>query len=279
MKLNIRIWDVNHGNSMSVKLPNGNVMMIDCGSNPTTNFSPINRTRRLWGRDLSYLIISHPHMDHIRDIVNIDSFKPTTLLRPKLSNSILRSGKSGSDLDVIETYIDFQGNYTVSARSPSAPSKEWSNEVQVKNYSLNGDHNDLNDYSIVTFISYGSFHFLSGGDLSSSGWDRLIEQEGQPFLDRLSRVNFFQASHHGRREGFNPDILDVMNPYLVFISDKEVQDTSVTERYSPFCQGWNITDENTGYETTRKVLTTRSDGRIKINVEIDDRTRVGVYTR
>ena len=279
MKLDMRIWDVNHGNSMSVKLPNGNVMMIDCGSNPNTNFSSINQTRRLWGKDLSYLIISHPYMDHIRDIVNIDSFKPTTLLRPKLHPSILRNGKSGSNLDVIDTYIDFQNNYTAPARSPSAPSKEWGNQVEVTNYSLNGDHNDLNDYSFVTFISYGGFHFLSGGDLSSSGWDRLVEQEGQSFLDRLSKVNFFQASHHGRREGFTPDILDTMNPSLVLISDKEVQDTSVTERYRPFCQGWKITDENTGDETTRKVLTTRNDGRIKINVEIDDTTRVGVSTR
>jgi hypothetical protein len=28
---------------MSVKLPNGNVMMIDCGSNPNTGFSPITK--------------------------------------------------------------------------------------------------------------------------------------------------------------------------------------------------------------------------------------------
>ena len=95
----------------------------------------------------------------------------------------------------------------------------------------------------------------------------------------VSKVNFFQASHHGRKEGFNPEILNVMNPYLVFVSDKEVQDTSVTERYRPFCQGWNITDENTGDETARKVLTTRNDGRIKINVEITDTTRVGISTR
>jgi len=278
MTLDIRIWDVNHGNAMSIKLPNGNVMMIDCGSNPITDFSPIYQTKRLWKKDLGYLVISHPHMDHIRDIVNIDSFKPTTLLRPKIDYSVLRNGKSGSDLDIINKYINFQESYTAPVVPPHAPSKEWREDVEVKNYSLNGEHDDLNDYSFVTFISYGSFHFASGGDLSSSGWDELVEQEGKSFLDRLAKVNFFHASHHGRKEGFNSDILNEMNPFLVLISDKRVQDTSVTDRYRSYCQGWGVTDENTGYETTRKVLTTRSDGRIKIEVDIVDKTQVGVYT-
>ena len=282
MKLDMRIWDVNHGNSMSVKLPNGNVMMIDCGSNPDTNFSPINHTKRLWGADsiLSYLIISHPHMDHIRDIVKINSFKPVVLLRPKIDPSILRNGMSGSNLDIINTYIDFQNNYTEPQSSPNAPSKEWGDQVELENYSLDGDHDNLNDYSFVTFISYGGFHFLTGGDLSSSGWDNLVEQEGEPFLDKLSQVNFFHASHHGRKEGFNSNILNNMNDlYLVLISDKNIQATSVTERYIPFCKGWKVTDENTGNVTKRKVLTTRNDGRININVEDTDTTNVGIYIK
>ena len=279
MKLDMRIWDVNHGNSMSVKLPNGNVMMIDCGSNPDTNFSPINHTKRLWGDALSYLIISHPHMDHIRDIVNINSFKPDVLRRRHIDPSILRNGMSGSNLGIIDTYINFQNRYDEPSSPPLAPSKEWGDQVIVKNYSLEGDHNNLNDYSLVTFISYGGFHFLTGGDLSSSGWDNLVEQEDESFLDKLSQVNFFQASHHGRKEGFNSNILNKMNDlYLVLISDKKVQDTSVTERYIPFCKGWDVTDKNTGNVINRKVLTTRNDGRININVDITDTPMVKINT-
>ena len=277
--LDMRIWNVNHGNSMSIKLPNGNVMMIDCASNPITDFSPLHHTKKLW-KNLDYMIISHPHMDHIRDIVNIDSFKPTTLLRPKIDHAVLRNEKFSSNLDIINAYIDFEKRYTEPVTPPNPPTKEWRGDIEIVNYSLNGDHGDLNDYSFVTFISYGSFHFATGGDLSSSGWDRLIEQEGKPFLHRLSKVNFFHASHHGRKEGFNSDVLGNMNPDLVFISDKRIQDTSVTDRYGSYCQGWNVTNEDTGHKNTRKVLTTRKDGRIRIEVSLSDRhTFVKITTR
>jgi len=191
MTLDIRIWDVNHGNSASIKLPNGNVMMLDCGSNPLTDFSPLLHTRNLWKTELGYLIISHPHMDHISDIVNIDSFKPTVLLRPRIDYSTLKYGKSGYDLDVINKYIDFQHTYTRSPSPTNAPRGPWRESVEIKNFCLNGEQTDLNDYSYVTFISYGSFHFAYGGDLTTSGWERLIEQEGDEFTNRLAQVNFF----------------------------------------------------------------------------------------
>lgn len=280
MTLDIRIWNVNHGNSASIKLPNGNVMMIDCASNPKTGFSPINRTKNLWKCELGYLIISHPHMDHISDIVKIDSFKPVTLLRPKIDYLVLRNGKSNNDLDIINKYIEFQEPYTAPCKPPNAPSKEWREDVEIKNYHLKGEQSDLNNYSFVTFISYDGFHFASGGDLTTKGWENLIEQEGEDFEKRLARVNFFEASHHGRKEGFNSIIFEDMNPCLVLVSDKEEQDTSVTGRYSKYCKGWDINNENTGKEEKdRKVLTTRSDGRIKISVDKSDKTYVSVSTK
>ena len=279
MSLDIRIWDVNHGNSASIKLPNGNIMMIDCASNPLTNFSPILRTKTLWGESLGYLIITHPHMDHIRDITNIDSYKPTVLLRPTIEYSLLREGKSKEDLEIINKYIDFQTAFTEPVEPPDAPTKPWREEVEIKSCLLKGDHADLNDYSVVTFISYGAFHFATAGDITTEGWEKLIAQEGDDFLRRLSRVNFFQASHHGRENGFNSIIFEKMNPYLVFISDKRVQDTDASSRYRSYCQGYNVIDEITSDMIERKVLTTRNDGRIKITVNKDGKTHVTVSTR
>lgn len=218
-------------------------------------------------------------MDHIRDIVNIDSYKPATLLRRKIDYSILRKGKYDKDLETINKYIDFQSSFTEPVTASDAPTQPWSGEIEIKNYLLKGDHADLNDYSIVTFISYGGFHFATAGDITTEGWEKLIEQKGDGFLDRLARVNFFQASHHGRENGFNPIIFEKMNPYLVFISDKRIQATDASDRYRPYCRGWTVIDEITGKETPRRVLTTRNDGRIKIVVNKYGKTHVGVYTR
>ena len=274
MSLDIRIWDVNHGNSASIKLPNDDIMMIDCASNPLTDFSPILRTRELWDESLKYLIITHPHMDHIRDITNIDSYKPRILDRPKIDYERLRDGKSEEDLEIINKYIDFESEFTTPIEYPPQ-----GQEFKIKNYYLEGDHEDLNDYSIVTFISYGAFHFATAGDITAKGWKQLIDQEGDDFLKNLSQVNFFQASHHGRESGFDPIIFETMKPYLVFISDKRVQDTDASDRYRSYCQGWDVRNESTEDVTERKVLTTRNDGRIKIIVNKDEETRVSVSTQ
>lgn len=70
------------------------------------------------------------------------------------------------------------------------------------------------------------------------------------------------------------------NPQLIFVSDKEEQDTSVTDRYSNYCKGWNVYNQNTNqWMKDRKVITTRSDGRILIEAKIvSNETQVGVYT-
>ena len=32
-----------------------------------------------------------------------------------------------------------------------------------------GDHDDLNDYSSITFLSYVAFHYANAGDITSTG--------------------------------------------------------------------------------------------------------------
>src|SRR5208337_929031 len=76
----IIVWDVGHGSSMSIKTPSGKTAMIDLGANVETEFSPIKFTKNIWGiTRLDYLIISHPHVDHIRDIVNFQLLRPAVL--------------------------------------------------------------------------------------------------------------------------------------------------------------------------------------------------------
>lgn len=279
--LEILIWDVNHGNSTSICLPNGKTIMLDCAANPVTGFSPIWRTRERW-KGLDYLIISHPHMDHISDIMNIEHLKPHILQRPRINHQRLLEDKEDVYKDIIDYYIDFESGYNQPIPDHQNPSStNWSGDVKIETFSLNGEQSDLNDYSIVTFLSYGGFTFAYAGDLTSNGWERLIEQEGVKFTNLLKRTNFFEVSHHGRKEGYNPIIFDYMTDMkLGFVSDKHEQTTSVTSSYSQFCKGWRVNNEVTGeHMDERKVLTTRADGRIKITVDVkSDATEVGVST-
>ena len=279
-KLEIIVWDVNHGNATSVKLSNNKTIMLDCGSNPLTDFSPIIATKRHWGINrLDYLVISHPHIDHIRDILNLEYDEPSILSRPRnIDHAELRKEKSGIDKEIIEKYIDLDHRYN-NFFSLKSENYSWGEDVDIQNFRLNQTSNDLNNYISVTFLTYGNFCFAYAGDLTTQGWEDLINQEGSKFTNMLKKVNFFQVPHHGRKEGYSSIIFDYMNPYLAIVSDKKTQDTSITSRYSEKCRGWDVYDENSAeYMKNRKVITTRNDGRIKINVTIPSHTEVGVST-
>jgi beta-lactamase superfamily II metal-dependent hydrolase len=280
MSLEIIIWDVNHGNSTSIRLPNGKTMILDCAANPLTEFSPILHTKKRWGY-LDLLMISHPHLDHISDIFNIDYLKPRLLIHPEISHHQLREGKDGDALEVIEKYIDFTSGYKPIPISQQDHNKSWGDEVEILYFGLNGHQDDINDYSLVTFLSYSGFTFCYAGDLTTKGWEALINQEGYHFTNMLRKTNFFEVSHHGRQEGFNPLIFDYMKDLkLAFVSDKHYQTTSITSTYSQYCEGWQVVNENTNeIMDGRKVLTTRSDGRIKITANTNGNdTEVGVTT-
>lgn len=171
MKTEIVIWDVNHGNSAAIKLPNGQVLMIDCAENTETNFSPIRQTRKRWGK-IDHLIISHPHMDHISDIVRIGRQQPRTLMSPIIPKSILMQGKYGLYEHIMERYLDFTREYDHAPRRHHVGARH--SGANITNFWLRGHHDDINDYSIVTFLEFGGFVLLFGGDLTSHGWDSLL---------------------------------------------------------------------------------------------------------
>lgn len=271
--LEIRVWDVNHGCSTWMKFPNGVSALLDCGSNP--NFSPFYHLKNVKGvHDLKYLIISHPHLDHISDIKNIHYLPPRILLRPRVPRSLL--AKNLQDVsygDIFKKYLEIDEKYS----QPVDDYEKLENPlnkggVEVYSYYLNEGSYDLNDYSLVTFVKFGSFCFASGGDLTTDGWSRLIRkfESDDKFMSLLKSITVFQASHHGRQQGYSPLLFELCKPKLILISDKQVQDTSVTPLYCEVANGWDVMDETTHIKMTRHVLTTRKDGRIKLAIGTND---------
>ena len=262
MKLNIIIWDVSHGTAISAQLPSGEVLMMDCAENTDTGFSPILFTKRIW-KQPDLLIVSHPHIDHINDIPHIDRQKPPLFLCPFVPLNQLREGKHGESLKLVEIYIrlaNLQRRFSIL----NIKKRNWGG-VEISCFGLQGYQNDINDYSLVSFLKFGSFVFAYSGDLSSNGWKSLIEQEGYTFTSMLQQTNFFVVSHHGRREGFDSVIFDYMpNLKMAFISDKGLQPTSITSSYSRQCKGWRVRNKKTNKTENRQVLTTRNDGTILI---------------
>jgi hypothetical protein len=116
---------------------------------------------------------------------------------------------------------------------------------------------------------------LFGGDLPDSGWRNLLKK--QRFRSVISGTDVFKVSHHGRVEGCSDELFKYISPKLCIISDKPIDDTNkntvATSWYEARTRGIYFGDK------LRKVLTTRNDGSIFIDIPSDGNWMVYTNTR
>ncbi len=95
------------------------------------------------------------------------------------------------------------------------------------------------------------------GDLTVAAWKKFLMNS--TFCDLLRRVNIFVAPHHGREDGYAPEVFKICKPDIIIISDKSIMHDTQKVNYSQHTSGilWNGSD-------IKKSLTTRSDGAIHI---------------
>jgi len=278
--LEIVVWDVQHGNAIYMKTPNGTNIMFDIGLGSYGDdweFSPLRHLKYEWGVDcLHYLVISHPHADHISDISNMFdlNLKPKALYRPKgIDLDLINRSNQSEYSEIIEQYLELDRTYNGLLYRRQDPSNPKNNGgVSIRNFrqTEKGTHN-LNNYSIVSVVEYANEKveyanekILIPGDIESAGWEVLMGRGD--FLSAIEGTTIFVASHHGRKAGFYSEVFDYFTPDVVIVSDGRYSDTSVTSRYGDYTQGVQVNKRN-GKPTTRLVLTTRNDGPIYIKTD------------
>ena len=97
MTLQIIMWNVQHGSAAYIKTPNGTHIAIDLGASEASNggFSPLAYLRREGINKLDHVTITHPHMDHLDDILRFDELDPGSLHIPKPESTDGRRKDSG----------------------------------------------------------------------------------------------------------------------------------------------------------------------------------------
>ena len=121
---------------------------------------------------------------------------------------------------------------------------------------------DTNNLSLVSFIHYDGMGIIIPGDLEREGWLKLL-QDSQ-FCSNLARVNIFIASHHGRENGYCEAVFKYCSPDIFVISDKEIVHDTQDNVYATHASGVPFNNNS----DTRYVLTTRSDGSIRISKSV-----------
>ena len=267
------VWNVEKGTAIYVKTPNRKNVVIDCGA--SADFSPAKYLKDSLAVCIHFLIISHPHRDHIEDLKGIeDILIDENLFRRNGDIAEDLMVKSSGDLmgdEDLKRYFDLGENRTgigsEDERSPRNP--KWGDGCVFKHFSneyhKNGEveNSTINNLSVVTFIEFGKDVVLYGGDMEESGWEEMLGNG--KFEALLKKTTIYIASHHGNKSGFSSELFKHLKPKLTIISSSKKRDYDAAKEYCNHTTGMG------GFKDgeTRKVVTTRNDGHIHVTLHAD----------
>ena len=272
MSLEIVFWDVQHGNATYIKTPNNTHIVQDLGTGSygTKNkkFSPLLHLKNNWTvKELDYVIITHPHKDHISDIMNFDALSPRVLARPKHlpKNEIMKNVRE-EDKPLFEKYFEINERYSEPVPDEENPRFPKNNGgVKIETFTpRKSSSSEINNHSIVTVLSYAESKVILSGDNEPPSWKELLEKE--EFKNAVKNADILLAPHHGRESGYYAELFEHFKPKLTIISDGRFCDTSATDRYSKISTGWNVHHRKDKEKEKRYCVTTRNDAVIHLEL-------------
>lgn len=268
------VWDVQLGLAIHVKAPNGKYIVIDLGTG-TYNTSPL---RKRMFDNIAYMIITHPHLDHISDILNFDINAPKILCRPPLlTNEEVMEGVRQCDRAKFEKYCQINDRYNSPVKYDDEnytgnPNNYGGLEIQTFSTSL-CDHSNFNNFSIITVFEFSGIKIVVCGDNEKDSFDVLMRRSD--FKDAVRWADVLVAPHHGRESAYHSEFVSLVNPRITIISDTTKSDASAVDKYTQRSRGWTVRGEE------RKCLTTRNDGNITVEFgesTTPGRSVLGIYT-
>jgi beta-lactamase superfamily II metal-dependent hydrolase len=257
--MDLKIFDVEHGACALLTCDDNTRLMLDCGHNGDTGWKPGTYLREQGIASIETLAVTNYDEDHVSGADDLfDRVSVGWLWRNKsVSAQTIRYLKSedGMGPGIDRLVHEIENTYTgTGGGTATPPSFQGLKRVGFSNSYPEFD--DENNLSLVVHLNCNGVGVLFPGDLERAGWLKLLERAD--FREALRNTKVLVASHHGRENGCCEEIFSYCKPYYVVISDKGYMYD--TQRTIPFYSKYAIGGPFRG--DTRKILTTRRDGRI-----------------
>lgn len=199
--LKVHYLDVGQGDSIFIELPNNETMLIDAAESYQSE-NIINYLKNLNYQKIDYVIGTHPHTDHIgglKDIIN--TFEIGKIYMPK----VVSTTKTYESLLMAIKDKNLKIN-TAKAGTSIIDTDTLKIKILAPN---NSTYTELNNYSVVTKISYGSTKFLFMGDA-----EKLSENE----IKENVTADVIKIGHHGSNTSSSIDFIKKVNAKYGIIS-------------------------------------------------------------
>ena len=216
-KLHVVFLQCGPGDAAYIRFPDGRDMVIDGGPDDKI-INCLGRHMPFWDRHIDLVALTHPQKDHMQGLISVFArFDVSYFLRSDVQNTTEGYQKlmnMVSQKNVPIKYMAQQDNVDIGSTSllfvwPSAQQIAKAVEANV----LGASVGELNDYSLVLDLHYGTFDVLMTGDADSHVEPRYT---GTKLAD--SHIEVLKVPHHGSKTGMTEAFVDWVKPELAVIS-------------------------------------------------------------
>lgn len=203
--LQIHFIDVGQGDSSLIITPDGDTVLIDCGSKSAES-KIISYLDSCGVKEITYAVFTHPHEDHIGSASAI--FDKYTVKNVLLPDAIHTSTTYENLLKAIDREEGIKADFAFAG-----------GEYKIGDLTLDvlapnsNSYENLNNYSIVIRASYGKCSFLFTGDAEAESEAQILKANDGSRL----KSDLIKIGHHGSSTSTTEGFLDAVSPSIAVI--------------------------------------------------------------
>ncbi len=230
-KLHVVFCNVGQGDAAYIRFPDGKDMLIDGGPNNSV-LDCLGRHMPFWDRRIDLVALTHPQKDHMQGLISVvDRYSIGYMIRSDVSNSSdgfellqqslkkqnipVRFMVQGNKIQVGTTMLSYI--WPSSDQIAKGKRAEQQFADSQKNVSdervLGAQTGDLNDYSLVQLLQYGSLDVLFTGDA-----DDHVEHYYTGLHIGSRPIEILKVPHHGSKTGMTDAFISWIHPAVAIIS-------------------------------------------------------------
>ena len=214
--LKIHFLDVGEGDSILIQTPKGKAVLVDTG-NLITGFKVVKYLQKNGIQNLDYLVLTHPHLDHIGG-----TFFILQMINVK---KIYDNGQDLSQL--IESFDAYRWYEQLVRENDNYRVLKLGDEFLVDGVKFKilwppcpFIFSDFNTNSLVIMVEYKKFRCLLSGDLTELGENELLKiGENELLKSGIDiKANILKVAHHGSKDATSEEFLKAVSPSISIIS-------------------------------------------------------------
>ena len=206
--LEVDFLDVGQGDSILIKTPYEQNILIDGGPSPKV-LSELGKNLAFFDKNIDLMVLTHPHSDHVDGLIEV--------LRRYQVKKVLMTGVVHTAPDYL-TFLGEINKQKIETQTVIGPQdiilgKDLVLKILYPLVDLSNKQVDnLNNSSIVAKLVYGQTSFLLSADA-----EELVEQDLLNSKIDLA-ANVLKVAHHGSKNSTSQEFLAAVKPQFAVIS-------------------------------------------------------------